>query len=1157
MPFLDHLEELRWRLLKSLLAIAVGTALGWFLVQHFDLVGLLKRPIAPLLPDGRLAFTSPTEPLMLTLKLAFGVGLLVASPVVIYQAWAFLAPALYDREKRLIVPALTAGLGLFMLGATACYLWVLPAALRVLFEFQRADLAPFITIDRYFSFATQLVVAFGVVTELPLVMAILAALGLVTPQFLARHRRYAVVLAALVAAFLTPPDALSMIMMLVPLLLLYEVSILCAWIASRRRGRRQAAGTAGTSTPLALLVAGLGLAAAGSALAQQPRPAPPPPRPDTTAARGATPTGRTLDTATARRLGLPTAPTRSFPPSDAVMDSLLRQAGYRVTRYVAETLVVQGDSQLIVLRGEAYVEREGTRLEADSVRYREASCRLDARGTPRLFDEGTVLVGEGMRYDTCIKRGIVEDALTDFQQGGATWFMRGDLAVDSGATRVFGSSSDVTSCDLPVAHYHFSAGQVKWLNKNVMVARPAVLHVRDVPVLWLPFIFQDIRSGRHSGMLVPRFGVNDLVRTSRTYERHIANLGYYFAINDYLDLLVAGDWFSNRNIRLHSQLQYRWLDRFITGSLTFAHIEELDLEGQSSYLAWNHGQSFNSRTRLNMSLNYATSGRVVQQNVVNPYVATAQLTSSANFDKRMAWGTLNIGGNRSQNLSNDLVQQTFPEIRLTPSPVNITPSITWSPAFSLSNRQTLNNPAAALLVPGAGGVPDTLTGTFDDRLTSLAFGTPLRLGRWNWNNSVVVTDRTSGQRREFVIPDSTVPGGARRVVYAETFETAVDWETGINLPQVFSGTWKLQPSIQVLNTTTAGPFMLRNQFSGGDFVTQGKRLAFSAGIRPSFFGFFPGFGPLQRIRHTFSPIVDYRYAPGARVPEDYARALDPTGTTLNVRTDPQQTLVVGLSQNFEGKLRAPAGDTTGRDPPRIRLLSINTSSVSYNFEQAKQPGRVGWQTQSMTNTFASDLLRGFNLQLTHDLWDGPVGLDTTRFDPFLVSVAANFAITPATLRGIGALVGLGGGRSVAAPPAASAGADTGRVGPTQQPSIRSRYPGAGVYGPALGQGFSLTIGYSATRQRGQAASGAGGQRQVQANLTFNPTPKWQAGWNTSYDFDTGQFAQHILRFERDLHRWRASFSFVKSATGNFAFNFGIALIDQAGIKFDYDQETYR
>jgi sec-independent protein translocase protein TatC len=259
MPFLDHLEELRWRLLKSLLAVGIGTAVGWFAVQQLDIVALLKAPIAPFLSGGKLAFTSPTEPLVLTLKLAFVTGILLGSPVVAYQLWAFLAPALYPREKRVIAPAFTAGLVLFTGGAVACYRWVLPAALTVLFAFQREDLAAVITIDRYFSFATQLIVAFGIIAELPLVVTILAAFGLVTPATLTRHRRYAIVVAAIVAAFLTPPDALSMLMMLVPLLLLYEVSILCAWLVTRRRGK---AGVAGLVLWLALSGWGGGEAAA-------------------------------------------------------------------------------------------------------------------------------------------------------------------------------------------------------------------------------------------------------------------------------------------------------------------------------------------------------------------------------------------------------------------------------------------------------------------------------------------------------------------------------------------------------------------------------------------------------------------------------------------------------------------------------------------------------------------------------------------------------------------------------------------------------------------------------------------------------------------------------------------------------------------------------
>src|SRR5438034_2796246 len=636
MPFLDHLEELRWRILYSLLAIVVGTLVGWFVVQRVDVIGLLKAPIAPLVPGGRLMFTSPTEPFFITLKFAFALGLLVASPVVIYQAWAFLAPALYDRERRLIVPALSVGVVLFLLGAGVAYKWVLPRALAVLFSFQRNDLAPIITADNYFGFAAQIMIAFGLVTELPLVVVILAALGLVTPQFLARNRRYALVFAAFAAALLTPPDAVSMLLMMVPLVLLYEVSIWCAWVVTRRRARRaQAAARAGV---VLLMLCGLGAGRLAAQGVVPPRRTALPPPSDSTARAGApgreAPHGQSLDTAAARRLGLPTGPTRSFPPGDAVMDSLLKLKGYRVTQYVADTLIVQGDSQTIFLRGESFVDRQGTKLEADSIRYREASCRLDAAGDPHLFDQGTVLVGEGMRYDTCVRRGTVRDALTDFQQGGATWYVRGEIAADSGNKRVYVASAQFTSDPQPVPDYHFSAGQVKWINKQTMIARPAVLYVRDVPIMWLPFIFNDIRGGRRSGILFPRFGLNDLVRPTRHYSRHLTDLGYYFVVNDYLDVLVTGDWFAGRYVAIHGQAQYDWLDRFVHGTLSYSRQMQLDQPSTNTRIGWSHAQRFNSRTDFNAHLDYATDASVIRRNSLNPMEVTASINSSATFTKR-------------------------------------------------------------------------------------------------------------------------------------------------------------------------------------------------------------------------------------------------------------------------------------------------------------------------------------------------------------------------------------------------------------------------------------------------------------------------------------------------------------------------------------------
>jgi sec-independent protein translocase protein TatC len=156
MPFLDHLEELRWRIVWSLLAVIIGVVVGFFLVTMFDVVGFLKQPVAPFLAvtNSRLVFTSPTEPILLTLKLAFAVGLLLAFPVLAYQLWAFLSPALFSRERRVVLPAAVVAVLLFAAGAAMAYFWVLPVALKVLFGFQSESLSPLITADAYFGFAT-------------------------------------------------------------------------------------------------------------------------------------------------------------------------------------------------------------------------------------------------------------------------------------------------------------------------------------------------------------------------------------------------------------------------------------------------------------------------------------------------------------------------------------------------------------------------------------------------------------------------------------------------------------------------------------------------------------------------------------------------------------------------------------------------------------------------------------------------------------------------------------------------------------------------------------------------------------------------------------------------------------------------------------------
>lgn len=240
MPFLDHLEELRWRILKSLLALAVGFAAGWVVVSSWDVIGFLKGPIDPYLAGGKLLFTRPIEPFVLTLKLAAVVGLLVASPVVLWQLWGFLRPALYKREERLVVPVALVGILLFLGGAALAFYVIMPLALKVLWGFAGQSLAPIITADAYFGFATAIVLSFGAVFELPLVLLILVYLRIISAAFLRRHRRLAIMVNALLSALLTPGDLVIMTLaVMVPVQLLYELSIALATLVERRQARAE------------------------------------------------------------------------------------------------------------------------------------------------------------------------------------------------------------------------------------------------------------------------------------------------------------------------------------------------------------------------------------------------------------------------------------------------------------------------------------------------------------------------------------------------------------------------------------------------------------------------------------------------------------------------------------------------------------------------------------------------------------------------------------------------------------------------------------------------------------------------------------------------------------------------------------------------------
>jgi sec-independent protein translocase protein TatC len=241
MPFLDHLEELRQRLLRAGLAFIVGVMVAFVILTQTDFIGFLQRPIRPYLVAGSLIYTHPGAVFSILIQVAFILGAVIASPVIGYQLWLFIQPALYPRERRLAVPAITAMVLLFIAGVALSFFVVLPLTLRFLLGLQAGSLTPMITATDYFGFAVTMALVFGVLFELPIVIVALTALGIVTPALLTRYRRHAVVLCLVIGAFATPADPLSMFLLAVPLYLLYEVSLVPAGMIHRRRMKQAAA----------------------------------------------------------------------------------------------------------------------------------------------------------------------------------------------------------------------------------------------------------------------------------------------------------------------------------------------------------------------------------------------------------------------------------------------------------------------------------------------------------------------------------------------------------------------------------------------------------------------------------------------------------------------------------------------------------------------------------------------------------------------------------------------------------------------------------------------------------------------------------------------------------------------------------------------------
>ncbi|MFP4418329.1 MAG: twin-arginine translocase subunit TatC [Fibrobacterota bacterium] len=233
MSFLDHLEELRWRVIKSIASVAIcAIPCGIYWRYIFDLV--MIYPLRYAEPKPQLIFTAPAEAVVLSIKIALFGGILLSAPVIFYQVWRFIAPGLHKHEKKTILPAAFFST-LFFLGGVALSYVMIPHVLRFLSQFAAGRMEPFFRTNEYLSFLIKLSLAFGVVFELPIISFVFTKLGFLTPGLLWKKFKYALVIVFILAALLTPPDIISQIFLALPLLVLYGISIIVSFFAQERK----------------------------------------------------------------------------------------------------------------------------------------------------------------------------------------------------------------------------------------------------------------------------------------------------------------------------------------------------------------------------------------------------------------------------------------------------------------------------------------------------------------------------------------------------------------------------------------------------------------------------------------------------------------------------------------------------------------------------------------------------------------------------------------------------------------------------------------------------------------------------------------------------------------------------------------------------------
>lgn len=879
--------------------------------------------------------------------------------------------------------------------------------------------------------------------------------------------------------------------------------------------------------------------------------------------------------------------------ADSTLAALLGLRGYALTEYEgAEARFGSEDRELTLQApegGRARVVRDGMEVQADtSILYSEATGRVRTVGSSTLTTaEGEPLESGALVYDLASGRGSAVRAQTNYADGSTRWKVTGDMPF-ANQDSTFMSHARFTSCDLEEPHYHFATDEIKIVGGNVLIARPVRLYFADVPVVWLPFVAQSLSRGRSSGLLTPRFSVNDIVSSSRGYNRRISNVGFYWAMSDYSDAIVAFDWFSNNFVSLTGSTAYRWNKQFLEGDLNFRQYWRVDGSSEQS-LNTRHSWEMNERTQFRMSANYISSTDFLTQNSTNPREVTQTIDSEGGINRRFDWGSTSLQANRREFLSNGKVEWTLPALNLNLSTITLFDApaaragffnnATWSGSGSW-RRSTVSFPEVSAFDPGQ----------INTALTNGSVSSNLSFGNLTFSQGLDLREEADlGIPEEFLITGELPEDGLPTTVPSrDVTRTTLTWRASAGYQQQLIGSTTITPNLRI----SGSQFKSDTSQIAQAFVSAPSRVSFGAVLKTDIYGFMRGAIPealgFEAIRHKFSPSFDYSWSPEVAPTE---LQIDVFGNRV---LRPQKTLSVTLNQTWEAKRLADADTTAGTDSvtavpeaglgasdgeprrvesaPVLNLLALRTSVVEYDFIEADDRGGSflqGFRTTRLNNTISSDFLRGLQMSVSHELFrdrplEGTADERAREFDLHLSQLNLSFALSnrSSIFRWLGltsdddgeddeaeeedpdAIDPLEGDDPWADP---SATEESSMVPGGNRNAVTGARSGAGGLG-----GWNASLSYALTRPRDENLESL---QTINGTLTLKPTENWDLSWRTSYDLEGGRFNDHSIRLSRDLHRWQANFDFVNASNGNWTFRFEVSLIDNSDLKFDYEQRN--